>query len=135
MVVLGSAFFLAVATINLATTLSDKLRNDDFIMVLVLPVYLIFLSFLVINAYLLMLGDRKPKLNSVLLLLGAISFFISDNVLGRSRFADFVIFDIKHMNGVVIMATYYLGQYLIAMTTREMEVETRPLSLISSNTD
>jgi hypothetical protein len=135
LVVLGSAFFLAVATINLATTLSDKLRNDDFIMVLVLPVYLIFLSFLVINAYLLMLGDRKLKLNSVLLLIGAISFFISDNVLGRSRFADFVIFDIKHMNSVVIMATYYLGQYLIAMTTREMEVETRPLSLISSNTD
>lgn len=67
-----------------------------------------------------MLGDRKPRLNSALLLLGAISFFISDNVLGRSRFADFVIFDIKHMNSVVIMATYYLGQYLIAMTTREM---------------
>ena len=41
-------------------------------------------------------------------------FLVSDNLLGRTIFTGFHIYDRK-VNSLVIMVTYYLGQYFIVI--------------------
>jgi len=88
LVLIITALILIISTINLSTTVSDKLKDDNFMMVLVLPVYLVFLSFSSINAFLLLVSERKPTINYSLMFAGTVFFLISDNILGRSMFAN-----------------------------------------------
>lgn len=85
-------------------------------MVIIMPIYLIFLTFNCVNAYLLLLAEKSPDRYHVLLLVGTVMFLVSDNVLGRTIFAGFHIYNHK-INSLIIMVTYYLGQYLIVLNS------------------
>lgn len=86
-------------------------------MVILMPVYVTFLTMDSIHAYLLMIANKKANKNYILLFVGCLMFLISDNVLGRAIFANFRILDSHKINSIVIMSTYYLGQYLIVLNT------------------
>lgn len=84
-----------------------------------MPIYLIFLTSNCINAYILMIANKRIDKYHFFLFLGTVIFLISDNVLGRAKFTDFKIFS-KKVNSLVIMATYYLGQYLIVLNVHRL---------------
>lgn len=58
----------------------------------------------------------------IVLLCGTFSFFVSDNVLGKTEFNDFVIGGSKKYNGLIIMLTYYIGQYCIVHGIKELSL-------------
>jgi len=109
---------LSISCLNLSTSISDKLKKDDELIVYLIPVYLVFLSCTAINPILLLLGDKSLRKSSFLLVLGGLLFFTSDNILGRSKFSDFAILDNRRYNSFVIMVSYYLGQYFITLGIR-----------------
>lgn len=114
-VILGTVVLLSGSFVNLATTITDKMRHDNYLMLYLMPVYLTFLTLNCINAYLLLLAEKHIDRNHFFLLLGTILFCVSDNVLGRAIFADFKILDSKKINSLVIMGTYYLGQHMLVL--------------------
>lgn len=92
-------------------------------MVVLMPIYLIFLTFNCMNSYILMIANKRIDALHFLLFVGTLMFFISDNVLGRAIFTDFIILGNKKLNSIVIMTTYYLGQYLIALKVHRLYYE------------
>ncbi len=109
---------LSISALNLSTSISDKLKKDEEIIIYSLPVYIIFLTCTAINPILLLLGDKFIRKSSFLLVIGGLLFFISDNLLGKTKFSDFAILDNKRYNSLAIMVSYYLGQYFIALGIR-----------------
>lgn len=111
---LSIVFFLTVSLINLSTIISDKLKEENLMLIYLLPVYRIFLSLNCINSCIILLGKKKIHKYEVLLFVGTICFYISDNLLGRTMFADLSIGEDKKYNSLFIMLSYYVGQYCIA---------------------
>lgn len=66
-----------------------------------------------------MIANKRIDRYHLLLFLGTVMFVISDNVIGRGIFTDFKIFN-KKINSIVIMTTYYLGQYLIVLNVHTL---------------
>jgi hypothetical protein len=50
---------------------------------------MVVLDLTAINPLLLFLADNKPHPASVLMLLGGVCYFLSDNLLGMAKFANF----------------------------------------------
>ena len=121
LILFGSAFLLSCSFINLSTTVSDKMKQDSMLMVCVMPIYLIMLTLNCVNAYLLNLNCKKLDLHYLLLLFGTVMFCISDNVLGRVIFAYLEIGGSHKINSIVIMVTYYLGQYFIVLSISKIK--------------
>jgi hypothetical protein len=116
LILFGSAFLLSCSFINLSTTVSDKMKQDSTLMVCVMPIYLVMLTLNCVNAYLLSLNCKKLDIHYLLLVFGTVMFCILDNVLGRVIFADLEIGGSHKINSIVIMVTYYLGQYFIVLS-------------------
>jgi hypothetical protein len=110
----STVFFLSVSLINLSTIISDKLKEENLMLIYLLPVYLVFLSLNCINSLVILLGQKKVHKYEVLLFMGTVFFYISDNLLGRTMFADLSIGEDKKYNSLFIMLSYYAGQYCIA---------------------
>lgn len=68
-----------------------------------------------INPILLALSSKNLESESFLLVVGGICYYISDNLLGRTKFASFAIFGVRRINSILIMTTYYLAQYFIPL--------------------
>lgn len=68
---------------------------------------------------LFIIGEHKISNQSIFLAIGGILFFISDNLIGKDKFTDYKVFGIKELNGVIIMASYYLSQYFITMGIKQ----------------
>lgn len=112
-VLLSAAFFLSVSSMNMATTVTDKLKDENSMLVILLSVYLVFLSLNCVHTTILICGSERISKWMLMLLVGTVFFYISDNVLGKAIFADLKIGGERKYNSVVIMVTYYLGQYFI----------------------
>lgn len=93
-------------------------------LVIVLPVYLVFLNFTTILPILLLLGDRKTSIQSIGLVIGGLSYYISDNTLGRSKFVGLDLLGARWVRDLLIMGTYYLAQYFIPIAA--MQDQTSP---------
>ena len=106
--------------INQTTTLGP---DQPLLSQLLLPVYLVFLTLICANSIFLLCGSKKISKDQVLLLLGTISFFTSDNVLGKCVFGGLLILGDKRYNSLVIMITYYLGQYLIVYGLKSLSLK------------
>lgn len=89
-------------------------------MLYLLPMYLIVLTFNVVNAYMLLLAQKNIDRYHVMLFFGTIMFCISDNVLGKAIFSDFKIFGERKINSLVIMISYYFGQYFIGLNVSKI---------------
>ena len=73
------------------------------------------LSLNCVNSFLLTINRKKIDILYVMLICGTVLFFISDNLLVRVIFVHLEIFGSRKINSIVIMVTYYLGQYLIVL--------------------
>lgn len=78
-----------------------------------LSVYLVFLTLNCVNSWVLVCGKGGAVSAAVSLWIGSVCFLISDNILGRSVFGKWVIWDSHKINSVVIMVSYYLAQLLM----------------------
>ena len=76
-----------------------------------------FLNFTLINPILLLLGDKSRSSQSIMWVLGGIFYFISDNLLGMTKFGSLYILGERKINSFIIMVTDYLAQYLIPLGT------------------
>lgn len=104
----------------MATTVTDKLKDENFLLVILLPIYLVLLSLNCVNTIILICGSEKVSKWMLMLFIGTFFFYVSDNVLGKAVFADFKIGGERKYNSVVIMVTYYLGQYFIVHSIKAM---------------
>jgi hypothetical protein len=101
------------------TIITDKAKDEDMLLVVLLPIYNVLLNSSAINPILLMMGSRKVCSQSIYLVLGGLSFYISDNVLGKSHFTDLAIFGDRKIDTIIIMTTYYLAQYFNSLGAKE----------------
>lgn len=53
---LGFMFFFSASSINLVTTMNDKIKEDNEMLAFLLPIYLVFLSLDSVTAMLLLVG-------------------------------------------------------------------------------
>lgn len=120
-IIFGTVFFLSISIINLVMIVSDKLKQEQKIAVIIFPIYLIFLSLDSVNAYLLKISEKHADKHYWLLLIGTVLFLLSDNAIGITSFTDFAfIVNGTNINSVVIMTTYYLGQYFIVLNSHKI---------------
>jgi hypothetical protein len=122
LILFGTVFFLSVSFINLTITTSNqsKLKDQKFLIFFVAPVYLIFLTLNCVHSLMLLIADKRVNEYQLLMSIGTWMFLISDNLLGRKVFADFSIFRDQKNVEMLIMATYYLGQYFITLNLSEL---------------
>ena len=66
-----------------------------------------------INATMLLCGTETTT-SKLWLLVGAVNFHLSDNLLGKTQFGGFRIAGDGRYNSVLIMLTYYAGQYFMS---------------------
>ena len=90
-------------------------------LVIVLPVYMVFLNFTALLPILLLLGDRKVSIQSIGLVIGGLCFYISDNTLGRSKFVGLDLLGARWIRDLLIMGTYYLAQYFIPIAAMQSQ--------------
>jgi uncharacterized membrane protein YhhN len=117
-----TVFFFSVAAINLATTL----EGQSLLNCILFPIYITFLTLNCINATFLVCGSRATT-DHLWLLTGAINFYLSDNLLGKTEFGGFKIAGDGRYNSVVIMVTYYAGQYFMAEGIKGLSIARKKL--------
>jgi hypothetical protein len=108
---------ISLSSINLPTAFTTQTTKEkDRLLVILLPVYAVFLNFTAILPFVVNLAQRKFKFHLIGLIVGGISFFISDNVLGRGKLTDETILEKRMYDSMLIMGTYYLAQYFIPLS-------------------
>lgn len=116
---LACIVFISVSTINLVVSLSDQTKKDSGILVYLLPVYTTVLDLTTLNPLFLSLSEKTIQPAAIYMLVGGISYFISDNVLGMTRFGGFLLLGDRNINSLVIMTTYYIAQYFIPLSLKQ----------------
>lgn len=72
-----------------------------------------------LNPVFLLLSERKIQPAAIYMLLGGMSYFCSDNLLGMSKFGGFLMLNSKRVNSLAIMSTYYIAQYFIPLSLKQ----------------
>ena len=130
-----SVLFLSASSVNLVTSFSDQAKQESGILVYLLPVYMVVLDFTAIKPLLLLLSESEYHPASIYLFLGGACYFLSDNLLGMTKFAGFALFGSRRMSSIGIMTTYYLAQYFITLSLTKrnglVEGDTLEKSLLS----
>jgi hypothetical protein len=80
---------------------------------------MVVLDMTALNPLFLMLSERTIQPAAIYLVLGGISYFLSDNLLGMSKFGGVLLLGERRVNSLVIMGTYYIAQYFIPLSLRQ----------------
>jgi len=93
--------------------------ETDSVMMYILPVYGTSLVLLVVSAIFFFFMSKKvgclPLSAGILFVFGAILFYISDSLIAHGKYTTpYIDLVNQALNSTLIMATYYVCQYLIA---------------------
>jgi uncharacterized membrane protein YhhN len=113
---LGTIFLFSLTGMNLTTSA----EGVETVNLIIFPVYIAFLTLNCVNALILLCGSKQITVRGTVLLLGTLSFYISDNILGKTQFGGMIIGGDRAYNSLFIMLTYYAGQYLIVHGLKDL---------------
>lgn len=82
---------------------------------------MVVLDMTALNPLFLFLSERKIQPAAIYMLLGGISYFFSDNLLGMGKFGGVLLLDSRRVNSLAIMCTYYIAQYFIPLSLKQRE--------------
>lgn len=109
---------ISIGSINLATSL----KGESLINCILFPGYITFLTLNCINSTVLLCGNQITA-HHLWLWIGAFSFYLSDNILGKTKFTEFTIGDDRRYNDILIMLTYYVGQYFLTNGIKALSIK------------
>lgn len=109
----GGIFFVGLTVVNIVSIVNNQLKEDMGLMLTVLGIYLVFLAFNSVNAWVLMCGTRRPGWSEISMWVGNVCFFLCDNMVGKNQLNKWSIFDNYTLHYAIVMVSYYLAQFLM----------------------
>jgi uncharacterized membrane protein YhhN len=100
---------LAIVAVFIYSAISHNIANT-----MKIPVAIYAAALCLMTSQAMARNSQNQNKSSLLAMLGAVLFLISDTLLAYDRFV--FVFEFGH---VAILATYYAAQYLIARSTRQ----------------